>query len=895
MSDSRWHRLNEVFQRALDAAPEARDAVVRELCRGDAALADEVARLLAAHERSDRFMEQTAIASARLWLDAPDGPPVGQRVAAYRLVRELGRGGMGAVYLAERADGQYEQRVALKLIKRGMDTEQVLARFRAERQILASLDHANIARLLDGGTTDDGLPFFAMEYVEGVPIDEYADVHAASIEERLQLFLQVCSAVSYAHQHLVVHRDIKPLNILVTAEGAPKLLDFGIAKVLQAGADEETSTVTGMRLLTPEYASPEQVEGRHATTVSDVYALGVVLYELLTGRSPYRLRSRTPLDIVEAVRTTDPERPSVVVTARDGAEVPRRRNARGDWVAVTRSGSTDRLRRRLRGDLDTILLTALRKEPARRYPSVDQFAEDIRRHLAGLPVRARPDTFRYRTGKFARRNRVPVAAAALVLLALLGGITATAWQARQARAAQARAERRFNDVRKLANAVLFDYHDAIRELRGSMAVRERLVRDALGYLDGLAQEAHGDAALQRELAGAYRRVGDVQGGDPGSSLGDAPGAIASYRKAAAILEELLRADSTAAAPRRDLAQVSLALGRLVWESGDLPQGLAHAQRARALLAPLVVASPADTDLRIRLSAAYDLLGTISIDEGQYARAQEFHRADLDQLERAPPAEQQRPEVRRAISVAYGHLADAQVELGDLRGALESHRRSLAIRTALATEFPDNANYEYLVGSARYYMATVLGRMNRWAEALDLFNVNLRHEATAFGHLRVGEALAALDRHEEATMHLRRALELQRRDLLPDSTNLYNRLAVAEGEARLCKSVAALHRPDGAAVCASAAAIIRATPVEPTNAFPRAHFGGLWPEIGAAYEALAAAGGTVARSEARAAAADAYRQAVEIWADLTARGLVAPADTARLRQAKAAVARLEGIK
>ena len=230
----------------------------------------------------------------------------------------------------------------------------------------------NIARLLDGGSTEQGLPFFAMEYIEGEPIDTYASRAELSVEDRLRLFLQVCGAVAYAHQHLVIHRDIKPLNILVTSEGMPKLLDFGIAKVLQAG-DEETSTVTGMRLLTPEYASPEQVEGRHATTVSDVYALGVVLYELLTGRSPYRLRSRTPQDVVQAVCTTDPERPS-------------------------QAGDDEKVRRRLRGDLDTILLTALRKEPDRRYQSVEQLAADLRRHLEGMPVLARPDTFGYRAG-----------------------------------------------------------------------------------------------------------------------------------------------------------------------------------------------------------------------------------------------------------------------------------------------------------------------------------------------------------------------------------------------------------------------------------------------------------------------------------------------------------------
>ncbi|HEU5039313.1 MAG TPA: protein kinase [Gemmatimonadales bacterium] len=418
MSGSRFERLEALFHEALPLSTEERAALLRRACRDDPTLGTEVERLLAAHDRAGGFIQVPAATLAGM--GTADESLEGRRIGPYRVVRELGRGGMGAVYLAERADGAFTQRVAVKLIKRGMDTDHVLARFRAERQILASLNHPNLARLLDGGSTADGLPYLVMEYIEGQPIDAYADARHLSVADRLRLFLDVCDAVSHAHGQGVIHRDIKPLNILVTPAGDPKLLDFGIAKVLDDAADEVTSTVTGLRLLTPEYASPEQVEGRHATAASDVYSLGVVLYELLTGRSPYRLPSRAPQDVAAAVCTTEPERPSAAVTRapEPGTEtVRRRRRDSAAHAAATGAVTARQLSRLLRGDLDTIVLAALRKEPGRRYRSVAAFADDLRRHLDGRPVLARSEGVLYRAGKFARRNRGGVAAAGLAAVA----------------------------------------------------------------------------------------------------------------------------------------------------------------------------------------------------------------------------------------------------------------------------------------------------------------------------------------------------------------------------------------------------------------------------------------------------------------------------------------------
>lgn len=419
----RWARVKELFEAAADLDPRQRAALIEKECGNDEALRREIESLLKSDEQTDGFIEEPAFAIPRdLFPDNAEEPVAGRKFGAYQLTREIGRGGLGAVYLAARADDEYRKEVAIKVIRRGLDTDDIIRRFRTERQILAQLDHPNIARLIDGGTTDDGLPYFVMDYVNGEPITAYCDANALSSTERLTLFRKVCAAVTYAHQNLVIHRDLKPSNILVTKEGEPKLLDFGIAKLLGTGDELFTQTIPALRVMTPEYASPEQVKGDTIMTTSDVYSLGVLLYELLTGRRPYRLKTRTAEEIARAITDQEPARPSTAIAAGDHPP---------SSIFHPRS---------LRGDLDNIVLMAMRKEPARRYSSVGQFSEDIRRHLAGLPVVARKDTVAYRTSKFVNRHRIGVVAAALILLSLLGGIVATLIQVRTARLERAKAE-----------------------------------------------------------------------------------------------------------------------------------------------------------------------------------------------------------------------------------------------------------------------------------------------------------------------------------------------------------------------------------------------------------------------------------------------------------------------
>lgn len=442
MENDSWRKVEAIVGMTLEQAPHEQSTFLDATCAGDEALRDEVMSLLALEDKTVDFLEAPAVEfAAELFTEDSGSSIKEQRIGAYKLLREIGRGGMGMVYLAARADELYEKQVAIKLIRRGLDTEDILRRFRNERQILANLDHPNIARLLDGGTTGDGVPYLVMDYVEGVQINEYADAHKLSITERLKLFRAVCAAVQYAHQHLVIHRDIKPGNILITSEGTPKLLDFGIAKLLDSEQTQNAAhTITELRAMTPEYASPEQVRGETVTTATDIYSLGVLLYELLTGHRPYRIKNRRPDEAAQIICEEAPEKPSRVISHTEDESTVSGKPATLHSLSLIRGAVPEILRRLLSGDLDNIILMAMRKEASRRYASVEQFSADIKRHLDGLPVIARKDTFKYRATKFVRRNRLGVAAAAIILLSLLGGMMATIWQAREARA-QAQAAR----------------------------------------------------------------------------------------------------------------------------------------------------------------------------------------------------------------------------------------------------------------------------------------------------------------------------------------------------------------------------------------------------------------------------------------------------------------------
>src|SRR5713101_5293852 len=445
LTPERWQQIKNTFGLALECEPDRQSALLQEVCAGDESLRADVQSLLDAAEgngaaTSEVFQAVSQRSSAQLPPREADDPMLGRRIGAYRIERRIGYGGMASVYLASRADDEFSKRVAVKILRPDLDNAELLRRFRNERQTLAKLDHPNIVKLLDGGSTDEGLPYLVMDYVEGVPIDKYCDNHKLSTEERLRLFCQICAAVQCAHQNLVVHRDLKPSNILITDDGSPKLLDFGISKVLQPSTGSPiTQTLT--RRMTPAYASPEQVKGEAVTPATDIYSLGVVLYELLTGHRPYRLKHQTPAEVERAICEQEPEKPSTAVNRVETEDLPDGTTLcrTPEIVSASREGLPERLRRRLKGDLDNIVLMALQKEPQRRYVSVEEFSHDIQRHLQHEPVKARRSTLAYRSSKFVRRHKTEVLAAMMMMAVLLVAIGYTVWEQRRA-TERARAE-----------------------------------------------------------------------------------------------------------------------------------------------------------------------------------------------------------------------------------------------------------------------------------------------------------------------------------------------------------------------------------------------------------------------------------------------------------------------
>ena len=731
-NSSQWQRLNEIFAAALEVEPERQGELLQQACSGDEQLRHEAEAMLAAARNAENrgFLKSDIFAEGARVLVANDIPP-GTMIGPYRLVRKIGRGGMGAVYLAAREG--FNQQVALKIIKRGMDTDAIVRRFVQERDVLASLNHPNIARLLDGGTTD-GLPFIAMEYVEGETITEFCDHKRLTINERLVLFRKVCAAVAYAHQNLVVHRDIKPSNILVAPDGEPKLLDFGIAKLLSPdwfGVTME-QTATGANLLTPEYASPEQIRGDKITTASDVFSLGVLLYELLSGHRPFRFKTGSAGEVLQVISARQPPAPSTAALTREEiAETAgaTRRIVSPETVAEMRSEKPARLQRKLVGDLDNIVLMALRKEPERRYSSVLQFAEDVRRHLDGLPVAARPATFAYRASKFIERNRTATVFATVALLAILIGLSIAVWQAVVARQQSARAERRSNEVRRLTDTLLKDIENQVGLLPGSDPAREKIYKVSIEYLNGLAQETN-DPAVLKQLSEAYVLLGKQYGYENGN-----PDEIRAQIFRGLEISRRLVSDAPKDLEAKKLLASNLVEYDFFCEKDPAEKLKLNQERAR-LWEELVRAHPSDGETNSELGTAYS---TLSYLLNLYERPDEaagYSRLLLQTREREVQLLDKHPATNRERDLLAGEYinlgATYAEDFKDLQKAEDYYKRALAVAEALVADYPDYRTGWVRLCAAHREIADVRYKQGDYQGALEHFQTCLRvvRDATA---------------------------------------------------------------------------------------------------------------------------------------------------------------------
>lgn len=691
MSANQWERVKDLFHAALARRPEDRQQYILDVCGADEALQREVRELLAAHMEDGNFVDTPAI--VHLFPNAQDDDAdnwSGRRVGVYRITEEIGSGGMSRVYRAQRDDGQFEQQVAVKILRPSLESRDFIARFRSERQVLAGFSHPNIARLLDGGRTDEGKLYLVMECIDGQDIFEYCERRRLGIPHRIELFRALCSAVQYVHQRLTIHGDLKCRNVLVTEEGNVKLLDFGLARLLgpttaaQAMAD-------GMAVMTPNYASPEQLRGEPLTTATDIYSLGVVLHRLLTGELP--------------VCKCDP--PQILGQHLCDSEV-RLPSALARRVTDQRG---------IRGDLDFILERALRRDPARRYASVEQLSQDLRRHLLCLPILARENAVGYRAGRFIRRHTLAVAASALFVLILIGTTVAMSWQAHVIGIERTRAEGRFNDVRKLANSLIFDIHDSIRDLPGAQKSRHLLIDTSMHYLDSLSREAAGDPALQRELAAAYLRLGDVQGRALEANESDYAGALQSYRHSLALLTTSLASTPHDVDTRRDLVVNCGKLSDLLWHTGDAAGALSFSLRTVSNSQLLASSDIANRRYQALLATSLTDYGyKLFKIRGATTEALKYMRRSIASLQSLSAADPTNQRLRRTLSLAYGRTAEMAAHEHRYAEALSTNRDALRLVEALRSESPENTDFPHLAAFSQQDIATALIAMGRLDEA-----------------------------------------------------------------------------------------------------------------------------------------------------------------------------------
>jgi serine/threonine protein kinase len=802
MRPEQAERLAELVEHAFELEGAERGAFLAQGCGDDVGLRAEVEALLAEQERAAKLMNAPAVElGAKLLQQDGDAGELhlGEMLGEYRIVSLLGEGGMGEVYLAD--DTHFGRQVAIKLIKQGFGTKEFVRHFRQEERILAALNHPNIARLYGGAVTPRGLPYFVMEYVEGIPLETYAAQRSLSIRERLALFRKVCGAVSYAHQNLVIHRDLKPANIRVTAEGEPKLLDFGIARLLDPEtAQTDNQTVQSVRAMTPNYASPEQLRGERMTTTSDVYSLGVVLYELLAGQKS----------------------------------------------GVRKDGEADL--KKLDADLDNIVFKSLRLVPERRYASVGQFSEDIRRYLEGLPVIARKDTVAYRMSKFIGRHKFGMAAAATVALLLISATIVATWEAHRANEQRILAERRFEQVRRLADSLMFEIHDSVKDLAGSTPTRRLIVSRALEYLDSLAHDAGGNIALQRELATAYEKIGDIQGNPYSANIGDTDGALTSYRKALQIRESFKPAAVTTDT-QMELGRSHRALGDIMEQKGDIEQMVREYRRSLLIFTQLAESEPKNPAVLDELARAYE---TLADGLGRTANADAerltTYKKSLTICEELLRQDNSNAKRQRAVAINLMKIGDASDP--HQPDAISSIRKGVVILESLAAANPDNARARREVG---------------------------------WGYYELGGMLIAAEDYPGAVDSLQKSVAIREKSAAADPQNAQASFDLASTCVDLADALSSTGDTVQAVTQARRGIAIVTTllAADPTNAIYSRNLATYHNKLGDVF-ARAGANKTAAVAERLRTWSEArtsYEKAHQIFSDLQARGTLPPADAA----------------
>jgi serine/threonine protein kinase len=744
MDPKRWEQAERLFHEILERPQDQREGYLDSACGADSELKAEVRDLLDAYEASAQ--ELPPVPAAPL----PETSGTARRIGHYILEKEIGEGGMGSVYLASRADEHFEKKVAIKLIRPGPGAKALIQRFYTERQILAGLEHPNITRLLDGGMTNDGQPYLVMDYVDGIRLDSYCDGLKLTIGQRLELFQKVCSAVGYAHRSLVIHRDLKPGNILVTEDGEPKLLDFGIAKVVRANRPLEGQTATVGLFFTPLYACPEILQGLNTTVSSDIYSLGVVLYELLAGRVPWDEYAVSPVELMMAITSKDPPKPSVAARRESQAEES------AEEVASRRGETPERLARILSGDLDAIALKALAKNAADRYASAEEFSADIGRYLDGRPVHAQRRTQIYVVRKFVRRHWRGLAASG-VAICLLSATGAYAWRQ------QMQAGQRFEETRAIANYLLFDLFDQVSRLRGATSVRVRMAQRAQMELDRLATLSAGNDAVLLEAAAGYNRLAEAYGAPRQANLGDPVSALASLGRAKAILDRLHKAQPANAAVQLERAKNLLTEAEIeIWSNQQTAPAKPLIDAAeQALMGSPHPQNPAWESARALLRQEQ---GELAGFNENWADVERYSRTGLEELETWSPVMKQESGYASAKARLLRFAGDGRYYKQQVLESLGYYQRAEAILRDANSKWPNHPAVLSGLMAASYDVATTfekLGRkedcfqaMNRAVDAgRSILEINDRDDRLQFAfqttrQLRA-ELLAEAGRFEEA--------------------------------------------------------------------------------------------------------------------------------------------------